>query len=80
MLSCTDPILKVVAEQMKSTSLFPWQPPLSKLGSSLSAAVTGAIANTAPSKQLLDTAAQLTQAAIDQYNQQNPQWLQNFGK
>ncbi len=76
----SDPILKVVAEQMKSTSLFPWQPPLSKLGSSLSAAVTGAIANTAPSKQLLDTAAQLTQAAIDQYNQQNPQWLQNFGK
>jgi multiple sugar transport system substrate-binding protein len=75
----SDPILKVVADQMKSTSLFTWQPPLSKLSSSCADAVKGAIANTAPSKQLLDTAAQLTQAAIDQYNQQNPQWLKNFG-
>jgi len=75
-----DPILSVVADQLKSTSLFPWQPPLSKMGGALADATNGAIAKKASSKQLLDTAAQVTQASIDEYNKQHPEWLQNFGK
>jgi maltose-binding protein MalE len=75
-----DPVMAVVARQMQSTRVFPWQPPLSKLSSACAQAKNDAIAHKAPSKQLLDTAALATQAQIDQYLKGHPQWLQNFGK
>ena len=75
-----DPIMSVIARQMKATGLFVWQPPASKLGSALIDAKNGAINKKASSKELLETAAQITQTAMDDYNRQHPEWLQNFGK
>jgi multiple sugar transport system substrate-binding protein len=73
----TDPVFQTFSAQLQHTSLFPWQPPVTKLFKATTDATQKALYHQAEPKAALDEAYQQVKQQIDEYNQAHPEWAKS---